>query len=121
MDSRTHKALVIVGARKPYEVRRYPTITPQADEVLVKVLWTSSTPLDLHQADGGLLIEPPCRTGSSCTGVVVEAGAAVDRLRPGDRVFGFGRQNPQEMPHQEFVTGPAWTFGKVSLITKLHL
>ncbi|KAK7756224.1 hypothetical protein SLS62_001817 [Diatrype stigma] len=111
--TRTHSALMIVGPRQPYEIHQVPTVSPQADEVLVRVLWTSSTPLDLHRADGGLLVDPPFIGGSSCAGVVVEAGAAVDRLRPGDRVFGFGRQEPKEMPHQEFVTGGAWSFGKI--------
>lgn len=113
MTARTHSALMIVGPRQPYEIHQVPTVAPQADEVLVKVLWTSSTPLDLHRADGGLLVDPPFIGGSSCAGVVVEAGSAVDRLKPGDRVFGFGRQEPKEMPHQEFVTGGAWSFGKV--------
>ena len=113
MAERTHNALVIVGARQPYEVRQYPTKSPQDGEVLVKVLWTASSPVDLHRMDGGLLIDPPTRTGSSCAGVVVEAGPAVQHLKPGDRVFGQGRQEPAEFPHQEFVTGPAWTFGKV--------
>ncbi|RYP75501.1 hypothetical protein DL771_002386 [Monosporascus sp. 5C6A] len=113
MATSTHKALVIVAPRQPYEIHQYPTIAPQADEVLVKVLFTSSTPLDLHQADGGLLIEPPFRTGSSCAGFVVEVGPEVKHLQPGDKVFGFGRQDAKEKPHQEFVTGPAWTFGKI--------
>lgn len=119
MSDKTHSALVIVGARQPYEVRQFPTKTPKDDEVLVKVLWTASSPVDLHRMDGGLLLDPPTRTGSSCTGVVVKAGNAVQHLKPGDRVFGQGRQEPDELPHQEFVTGPAWTFGKV--IEELHM
>ncbi|RYO76206.1 hypothetical protein DL766_001020 [Monosporascus sp. MC13-8B] len=101
MATSTHKALVIVAPRQPYEIHKYPTIAPQADEVLVKVLFTSSTPLDLHQADGGLLVEPPFRTGSSCAGLVVEVGPEVKHLQPGDKVFGFERQVAKEKPHQE--------------------
>lgn len=52
----THEAVVMVGIKKPLETLRVPTVTPQGDEVRVHVEWTASTPLDLHQADGGLLV-----------------------------------------------------------------
>jgi hypothetical protein len=52
----THSAIVMVGIKKPLDVRQVPTVKPQGDEVRVRVEWTASTPLDLHQNDGGLLV-----------------------------------------------------------------
>ncbi|KAI1452461.1 GroES-like protein [Annulohypoxylon moriforme] len=113
MAAQTHDALVIVAPRAPYEIHRYPTISPIGDEILVHVKWTASTPLDLHQADGGLLIETPFRTGSTSAGVVVEVGPDVKQLKVGDRVFGFAHQQPKWKAHQEYATAPEWVFGKV--------
>ncbi|KAI0379670.1 GroES-like protein [Hypomontagnella monticulosa] len=113
MAARTHDALVIVAPRKPYEIHQYPTISPEGDEVMVHVKWTASTPLDLHQADGGLLIETPHITGASAAGVVVEVGPHVKHLQVGDRVFGFAHQQPKWKAHQEYATAPEWVFGKI--------
>jgi NADPH:quinone reductase-like Zn-dependent oxidoreductase len=115
MAERTHKALVIVAPRAPFEIRDYPTVAPLADEVVVRVKWTASTPLDLHRADGGLLIEPPSIPGCSCAGTVIEVGAEVTSLKIGDSVFGMTGLQTKEMPHQEVVTSPAWCFSKVRL------
>lgn len=51
-----HKAVVMVGIKKPLDIADVPTVQPQGDEVRVRVEWTASTPLDLHQNDGGLLV-----------------------------------------------------------------
>ncbi|KAI0165895.1 GroES-like protein [Xylariaceae sp. FL1272] len=137
-DQRTHDALVTVAARAPYEVRKFPTVTPQGDEIMVNVKWTASTPLDLHrqllfvprqtwpcrstrethvicylEADGGLLVEHPMRTGSTGAGIVVEVGPDVKSFKVGDRVFGFAHQKDEWKTHQEFSTAPEWVFGKV--------
>ncbi|KAI5853653.1 GroES-like protein [Durotheca rogersii] len=112
MEIPTHNALVIVAPRAPYEVRQYPTITPTGNEVKVRVQWTTSTPFDLHQADGGLLVEPPFRPGLSPAGVVVEVGPDVKHFRVGDAVVGFAHQQPQWKAHQEYSTAPEWVFGK---------
>ncbi|KAI8626918.1 GroES-like protein [Xylariaceae sp. FL1651] len=109
----THDALVIVAARAPYEVRRFPTISPKGDEIMVNVKWTASTPLDLHQADGGLLVELPMRTGHTGAGVVVEVGPDVKHFKIGDKVFGFAHQKPEWKTHQEYATAPEWVFGKI--------
>ncbi|KAI0850273.1 GroES-like protein [Daldinia vernicosa] len=113
MATSTHNGLVIVAPRAPYEVHQFPTIPPVDDEIRVHVKWTASTPLDLHQADGGLLIEIPYRTGSTSAGVVVEVGPNVKHLRVGDRVFGFAHQQPKWKAHQEYSTAPEWVFGKI--------
>lgn len=52
----THRAVVMVGIKKPLEIMEVPTVKPEGDEVRVRVEWTASTPLDLHQNDGGLLV-----------------------------------------------------------------
>ncbi|OTB07285.1 hypothetical protein M426DRAFT_54159 [Hypoxylon sp. CI-4A] len=109
----THNSLVIVKPRAPYEIRQFPTVKPTGDEIRVHVLWTASTPLDLHQADGGLLIEAPTRTGSTQAGIVVEVGPDVRHFQPGDRVFGFAHQQQHWKAHQEYSTAPEWVFGKV--------
>ncbi|KAI0460652.1 GroES-like protein [Xylaria acuta] len=109
----THDGLVLVDTRTPYEVRQFPTISPKGDEILVKVKWTAATPLDLHQADGGLLVEYPMRTGSTGAGVVVECGPDVKHFKVGQRVFGFAHQKPAWKTHQEYATAPEWVFGKI--------
>ncbi|XXG96865.1 hypothetical protein Hte_003156 [Hypoxylon texense] len=113
MAARTHNSLVLLNPRAPYEIRQYPTVSPTGDEILVHVKWTASTPFDLHQADGGLLLEAPQRTGSAAAGVVVEVGPDVKHFEVGDRVFGFAHQQPNWKAHQEYATAPEWVFGKI--------
>ena len=48
--------------------------------------WTASTPLDLHQNDGGLLVKHLQVLGDGIAGTVVEAGHSVCNLRKGDKV-----------------------------------
>lgn len=82
----THSAVVTVGLRAPLQVIQVPTVSPGPGEVLVRVLWTASTPLDLHQNDGGLLVKPPQVLGDSVTGEVVEVGSEVSNIQAGDKV-----------------------------------
>jgi Zn-dependent alcohol dehydrogenase len=82
----THKALVTVAVRKPLEIIQVPTVHPIDCEVRVRVEWTASTPLDLHQSDGGLLVKHPQILGSSVAGTVVEVGPMVGNLAIGDQV-----------------------------------
>ena len=64
-----------------------PTISPVKGEVRVRVEWTASTPLDLHQADGGLLVvHYPQVLGDGVAGTVVEVGEGVEKLAVGDKV-----------------------------------
>ena len=51
--------------------------------------------------------------GDSTAGTVVEVGPDVQRLRVGDKVFGFTWRSQAEKAYQEFVTAEEWLFGKV--------
>jgi NADPH:quinone reductase-like Zn-dependent oxidoreductase len=109
----THPAIVTVGIKKLLEIKQVPTIKPQGDEVRVRVEWTASTPLDLHQNDGGLLVQHPQVLGDGTAGTVTEVGPDVKRLQVGDKVFGFTWRSQQEKAHQEFCTTNEWLFAKV--------
>jgi NADPH:quinone reductase-like Zn-dependent oxidoreductase len=108
----THPAVVIAAPRAPLEIHYQQTEAPGAGEVLIHSEWTSSTPLDLHQADGGLLVNPPQVMGSSFGGTVVAVGP-VDpanpdshdpKLQVGDKVFGFAFRSPREKSHKTYLT-----------------
>src|ERR1700761_3594840 len=101
----THEAVVIVKPRAPLETRQVPTVKPGPGQVRVKSLWTASTPLDMHQAEGGLLIaEFPRMIGDGVAGLVVEVGEGVSQFAVGDKVFGFTWRNNVEKAHQTYVT-----------------
>jgi NADPH:quinone reductase-like Zn-dependent oxidoreductase len=113
-----HTAIATVGPKAPLENIQVPTITPQAGQVRVLVEWTASTPLDLHQNDGALLVTHPQVLGDGTAGTVVEVGPDAKRLRVGDKVFGFTWRSRQENAHQDFVTTDEFLLAKVrSLIS----
>jgi NADPH:quinone reductase-like Zn-dependent oxidoreductase len=115
-EHKTHKAVVTTSPRTPLELIDVPTVTPKSNEIRVKVLWTASTPLDLHRADGGLLIpEYPHVLGSGASGVVAEVGESVKRFKVGDEVFGFTWKTAQEHSHQIYITGAENFFALVSI------
>jgi NADPH:quinone reductase-like Zn-dependent oxidoreductase len=118
--SKSHRAVVTVEARKPLEVRDVPTPIPKANEVLVHVEWTASTPLDLHQADGGLLVKHPQVLGDSSGGTVADVGPEVKQFAVGDKVFGFAWRTPQEKGHQEYLLAPENLLGKLPNGVKLQ-
>ncbi|KAK3949371.1 chaperonin 10-like protein [Pseudoneurospora amorphoporcata] len=101
----THPAVVITAPRAPLSILYRPTEAPGPGEALVHVEWTTSTPLDLHHADGGLLIDPPHVGGSSFGGTVIALGpapsdasvaAAHNKLSVGDQVFSMAWREPRE-------------------------
>ncbi|KAF9694622.1 hypothetical protein EKO04_007282 [Ascochyta lentis] len=109
----THDAVATVGIRAKLGLIQVPTLTPTGGQVRVRVEWTASTPLDLHQNDGGLLVEHPQVLGDGTAGTVVEVGSKVQRLRVGDRVFGFTWRSRAEKSQQEFVTVEEWLLAKL--------
>lgn len=109
----THAAVATVGLKAPLAIVQVPTVTPTGEQVRVRVEWTASTPLDLHQNDGGLLVKHPQVLGDGTAGTVVETGPEVKNLSVGDKVFGFTWRSQQEKAHQEFCTAEEWLFAKV--------
>lgn len=108
----THDAVATVGVRQPLAIIQSPTIKPKSGEVRVQVLWTASTPLDLHESDGGLLVSHPQILGDGIAGKVVEVGPDVKDLCVGDEVFGFAWRSSTEKAHQIYATLPTYLLGK---------
>lgn len=86
MSTRTHQAVATVSIGAPLEIIQVPTVQPIDREVNIRVEWTASTPLDLHQNDGGLLVKHPQILGDSVAGTVVGIGPNVRNLAIGDQV-----------------------------------
>ncbi|ERT03200.1 hypothetical protein HMPREF1624_01505 [Sporothrix schenckii ATCC 58251] len=109
----THKAVVTVAVRAPLGLIDVPTPTPIGREVQVHVEWTASTPLDLHQNDGGLLVTHPQVMGDGIAGTVTAVGPDVQSLRVGDKVFGFAFKDNKQKAYQDFATVPETSLGKI--------
>lgn len=109
----THTAIATVAIKAPLGVIQVPTVTPTGEQVRVRVEWTASSPIDLHQNDGGLLVTHPQVLGDGTAGTVVEVGPNAKRLKIGDPVFGFTWRSQQEKAHQDFCTAEEWLFAKV--------
>ncbi|KAF3033314.1 hypothetical protein E8E12_002322 [Didymella heteroderae] len=109
----THFAVATVGIRAKLQIIEVPTIKPTGNQVRIRNDWTASTPLDLHQNDGGLLVKHPQVLGDGTAGTVVEVGPDVKRLKVGDKVFGFTWRSQAEKAHQEFVTAEEWLLAKL--------
>lgn len=112
---RTQKAVAIAAKRVPLVEISVPVEAPAAGEVVVKVDWTASTPLDLHRADGGLLIdEYPTRSGGGgVAGHVVAVGPGATGLGIGDKVMAFAFHGGREANHQEYITIPTYLASKI--------
>lgn len=108
----THPRIVTVAPGAPLEVHQVLTVHPKDNEVRVRVEWTASTPLDMHQAIGGLLVKHPQGLGDGIAGTVVEAGPTA-RHKVGDRVFGFTWRNNTEKAHQLYCTAPDTLMGQL--------
>lgn len=114
MPPKTHAAVATVSLKAPLSLIHVPTVAPSSSEVRVLVEFVASTPLDLHQNDGGLLVTHPQILGDGIAGTVVEVGADVSNLSVGDKVFGFTWEGEKEKAQQEYVTNEWWHFGEVS-------
>lgn len=83
------KVAVMTGIKQMgYEERDIPT--PKPNEVLVKIEYVGICGSDLHYYEhghiGSIVAEPPFVLGHEPGGVVVEVGADVKNLKPGDKV-----------------------------------
>jgi Zn-dependent alcohol dehydrogenase len=83
----THAAVVTTSTRGPLEIIQVPTPEPGVGEVQVRVEWTASTPLDLHQNDSDLLVRRPQVLGDGTAGPVVKMGPGVKNLKVEDMVI----------------------------------
>ncbi len=108
----THPAVVTVAKGARLEIHQLPTVTPTGNEVRLRNEWGASTPLDLHQNDGALLVKHPQVLGGCVAGTVVEVGPE-SRLRVGDKVFGFSFRNQAEKAYQLYVTAADFLLGKL--------
>lgn len=116
-----HPAVVIVKPRTPLEIIEVDTVAPSDGEILVHVEWIASTPLNLHNADGGLLITPPYIMSGCYAGTVVQVGNPLPpsqspssrNLEVGDKVFGFTWSQQTQRPMQEYITIPAYLAARV--------
>jgi Zn-dependent alcohol dehydrogenase len=81
-----HKAIATIAVRAPLGIIEVPTVQPVEGEVRVRQEWTSSSPLDLHRNDGGLLVKHPQILGAGVAGTVVDIGPMVCNLTIGDKV-----------------------------------
>jgi len=78
------KAAVYPGKTDPpsLEVRELERPIPGPGEVLIKILYTGVNPIDYWIASGRYPLDPPNRiVGSEASGIVVEVGEGVKRLR----------------------------------------
>ncbi|KAJ4397144.1 hypothetical protein N0V93_001368 [Gnomoniopsis smithogilvyi] len=111
-----HQAVVIVQPRAPLEILEVDTIQPAEGEIVVRVIWFASTPLNLHNADGGTLVKPPHIMSGCFAGEVALLGDLSSHpqdLHVGDKVFGFAFAESKQRPMQEYITIPAYFCGKV--------
>jgi NADPH:quinone reductase-like Zn-dependent oxidoreductase len=117
----THSAVVTPGKQQPLAILEVPTEAPEKGEVVVHVKWTSSSPLDMHRTDGGLLTAPNHILGTSFAGVVVAVGPEdEDAPKPksaplvvGDHVFSFTWEKQKQAGFQTYVTVPRHLIGRI--------
>ncbi|KAK4142123.1 chaperonin 10-like protein [Dichotomopilus funicola] len=121
----THAAITILQPNAPLQLTTFPTIPPSPGEALIRVTHTASTPLDMHRAIGGVLLENhlqarrPFIMGTTFGGIVAALGGdATDgskaHLKIGDAVFGFVLDGDDATAgHQEYATIPLWRISRV--------
>ncbi|OAQ26849.1 GroES-like protein [Linnemannia elongata AG-77] len=113
----TQKAVALPAKRSPLIEISTPVHPPAAGEVVVRVQWVASSPLDLHRADGGLLISsyPAPQGGGGAAGTVVAVGSGGDLkgLQVGDHVSVFAFHGGKEANQQQYITIPAYLASKV--------
>jgi len=79
--------MVLDAQRKPLQLKDLPKLKPGPGQVLIQVVACAVCRTDLHVVDGELAHPKlPLIPGHEIVGHVVEVGAAVKRLKVGDRV-----------------------------------
>ncbi len=80
------QAAVLWEPGRPVDIREVELAAPKEGEVLVKIAACGVCASDLHVVDGDLPEPLPLVVGHEASGVVVETGPGVERLRAGDHV-----------------------------------
>jgi S-(hydroxymethyl)glutathione dehydrogenase / alcohol dehydrogenase len=81
------RAAMMEGRARPLVVRELRAAEPGAHEVVVRLSASGVCHTDLHVLHGGLPIAVPAVLGHEGAGIVERTGAAVQRVRQGDRVI----------------------------------
>ncbi|KAL1839845.1 hypothetical protein VTJ49DRAFT_1076 [Mycothermus thermophilus] len=129
----THLAIGLTSPFSPKPLSLVTLPTPshlQPDEALIRVTHTGSSPLDLHRAAGGFLVDPNRAEqgqfilGTAVGGTVVALGEAAAAgavtakhdppLRVGDRVVGFVMDgDARSAGFQEYAAVQVWRLSRV--------
>jgi S-(hydroxymethyl)glutathione dehydrogenase/alcohol dehydrogenase len=81
------KAAVLTGTGRPFEIDEIDLASPKTGEVLVKIAASGLCASDLNVIDGKRGLAPfPVVLGHEASGMVVETGPGVTRLKAGDPV-----------------------------------
>lgn len=82
------RAAVVRERSGPFRVEELADPTAKEGEILVQVAATGVCHTDLHIHDGSVAFPFPCVLGHETSGTVLEVGAGVEHVRPGQRVVG---------------------------------
>lgn len=110
------KAGLLAEAGKPVAVETRAVPTPGPGHVLIQVTAAAINPVDWKMRDGlfPASAELPVVLGSDGARRVAAAGAGVDHLRPGDRVFFQGRVGRSDLcVFQQYCICPAALVGRI--------
>lgn len=84
------KTMVLTGIRKIELTERPQPVVRKPDEVLIRIISVGVCGSDVHYFSegkiGSQVVEYPFAVGHECSGLVVETGTAVTRVKPGDLV-----------------------------------
>jgi len=81
-----NKAALVTAFGEPLQIVDVTLRDPRPDEVLVRLDYAAVCITDVYASGGSTRSVPPFVTGHAATGIVMEAGAGVRTLVPGDRV-----------------------------------
>ncbi|KAG9255167.1 chaperonin 10-like protein [Emericellopsis atlantica] len=113
----TQSAVAAPARRARLTLTTVPVHTPTAGEVVIRVEWCASSPLDLHMADGGLVVSSwPFVVGTGgVAGTVVATASEGDLkgLRVGDSVISFAWGSDKMANTQQYVTVPAYLVSRI--------
>ncbi|MFI2285726.1 Zn-dependent alcohol dehydrogenase [Nocardia beijingensis] len=133
------QAAVIYETGKPFEIEELDLDGPREGEILIQYLYAGLCHSDVHIAHGDLEARLPMVLGHEGAGIVLEVGAGVTRVQPGDHVVcsmipncgtcrycATGRQSLCDigaqilegyLPGGRFpLTGPAGNYGAMCMI-----